>query len=325
MSEEHEPSLRAGYALAAITVLIWASFVVISRLGGKSVLTPFDITALRLGVAGIILFPWLIRRGLPSLSWKQIVVLMLCVGWGYPLLSYSGFALAPASHGAVLLSGALPFETALLSVVLLGERMSPSRLGALVFIACGIALIGVEGLAGERGPHAWIGDVLFLCASTSWALFTVLLKRWRVRALDVTLTVNVAAAVLYLPIYALFLPKQIAQAPTAVILTQGFFQGVIVVCVAMITFIKATEALGPARISMLMSLVPGLGALMAVPVVGEPLTQQVLVGIALVTIGALFGALAKAPRPLSAEPIAQPPAPSAGPQADVSPDGARRT
>lgn len=296
MNTIHEPSLRSGYAFAAGTVLIWASFVVISRLGGKSVLTPFDITALRLGVAGLILLPWLIRRGLPSLSWKQILVLMLCVGWGYPLLSYSGFALSPASHGAVLLSGALPFETALLSLIILGDRLTPARAVGLALIASGIALIGVEALTGERGPNAWIGDIFFLCASTSWALFTVLLKRWRVRALDVTLVVNVGAMLIYLPIYVLFLPKHITEAPLETLLLQGFFQGVIVVCVAMVLFIKATEALGPARISMLMSLVPGIGAMMAVPVVGEPLSHHALLGIALVTGGALFGSLAKAPK-----------------------------
>lgn len=284
-------SRKLGIFCAVLTVFIWASFVVISRVAGKSTLTPYDITALRLGVAGTLLLPWLIQRGLPNIPWHRVLVLVGCVGLGYPLLSYCGFFLAPASHGAVLLSGALPFEIALLGLLVLGERLTARKAVGLSLIGGGIALIGLESLLHERGGMTWLGDILFLCASTSWALFTVLLKRWQIRAIDVTLCVNVVAMLLYLPVYYWFLPNHLGQASWSIILTQGFFQGVIVVCVAMITFIKATEYLGPSRISMLMSLVPGLGALMAWPVVGEPLSQHALFGIALVTSGALIGSI----------------------------------
>ncbi len=297
--EEH--SQPVGYLYAGLTILIWASFVVISRLGGKSVLTPFDITALRLTVSGLILGVWLLKRGLPPLKIHQIAVFVACVGFAYPLFAYSGFTFAPASHGALLLSGTLPFMTALLGLLILGERLTRARVLGLLLIAAGVGLIGGESLTGVRGEHYWLGDLLFLCASLSWAVFTIFLKKWHVRALDVTLTVGVCSMLAYMPIYLLFLPKNIAQAPLQDIVLQAVFQGVFVVCIAMILFIKATEHLGPVRISMLMSLVPALGAILAVPVVGEPLTQVVIAGIALVTTGALLGALGKRPQPAAVQ------------------------
>ena len=296
-----EPHPLAGYFYAGLTILIWASFVVISRLGGKSALTPFDITALRLTVSGLILGVWLLARRRPvALKLHQIALFVACVGFAYPLLTYSGFTLAPASHGALLLSGTLPFTTALLGLLILGERLTRARVIGLLLIAAGVGLIGGESLTAERGEKDWLGDTLFLCASLSWAVFTVYLRKWQVRALDVTLIVGVCSMIAYMPLYLLFLPKNIGQAPLADILLQGVFQGVFVVCIAMILFIKANEHLGPVRVAMLMSIVPALGALLAVPVVGEPLTQAALVGIALVTTGALLGALRKLPPPATA-------------------------
>jgi hypothetical protein len=50
------------YGLA--TVSIWASWIVAARLGLRTNLTPWDITAIRFGVAGSILLPYLLRKGL---------------------------------------------------------------------------------------------------------------------------------------------------------------------------------------------------------------------------------------------------------------------
>jgi len=51
-------SAFAGYLAAFGTVIIWAAFLVISRLGGKSALTGWDIAALRLGVGSASCFPF---------------------------------------------------------------------------------------------------------------------------------------------------------------------------------------------------------------------------------------------------------------------------
>ena len=40
------------------TLLMWTGFNLVSRLGGKSVLTPYDIFALRLITASIVLLPF---------------------------------------------------------------------------------------------------------------------------------------------------------------------------------------------------------------------------------------------------------------------------
>ena len=52
------------YGLSA--VCIWAAFIVVSRLGVRTSLTPLDVAAIRFGVAGVLLLPYLLNRGLAS-------------------------------------------------------------------------------------------------------------------------------------------------------------------------------------------------------------------------------------------------------------------
>ena len=51
----------ALYGLSA--VCIWAAFIVVSRLGIRTSLTPWDVAAIRFGVAGVLLLPYLCERG----------------------------------------------------------------------------------------------------------------------------------------------------------------------------------------------------------------------------------------------------------------------
>src|SRR5258708_35622231 len=53
-----------GAACGLAAVSIWSGWIVVARLGLKSSLTPWDIAALRFGVAGFVLLPYLGGRGL---------------------------------------------------------------------------------------------------------------------------------------------------------------------------------------------------------------------------------------------------------------------
>lgn len=300
MSSEPQRRLESGYALAAVTILIWAGFVVVSRHGGKGVLTPFDITALRVGTAALVLAPWwlprLLNPALRQLRWHQSLTFAGLAGLAYPLLAYTGFTMAPASHGAVLISGLMPFFTTCFAYLLLAERPSTSRLMGLGLIAAGVSALFIANASGVDGSASTLpGDLLFVGASAVWALFGTLLKRWQVRAFNVTLGVVAFSAIGYLPVYALLLPSRLSEAPITEIALQALFQGVIVVCIAMWTYAKAAELIGPSRLAVLTSLVPATATLMAVPLLGEALGAGAAIGVALTSIGALMGALARTP------------------------------
>src|SRR5256885_4698287 len=67
----------AVFGLAAVS--IWAGNIVVAGLGLRSSLTPWDITAIRFAVAGLVLLPFLMRRGLAldRLGWARVAALLL--------------------------------------------------------------------------------------------------------------------------------------------------------------------------------------------------------------------------------------------------------
>ena len=99
--------------------------------------------------------------------------------------------------------------------------------------------------------------------------------------------VAILSALIYLPIYAIFLPSKLADATLPQILTQAIFQGIFVVIIAMLTFIGAVERLGAFKVGSVLALAPLLAALAAVPLLNEPLSLALIVGLIAVSIGAL--------------------------------------
>ncbi|MHB1238097.1 MAG: DMT family transporter [Gallionella sp.] len=288
MNESHPT--RAGLIAAFFTICIWTGFILVSRHGGKSVLSGWDVTALRFGVGSLIALFFLPRVTLPP--YKVILLFSAFGGIGYSIAVYAGFRLAPAAHAAVLLPGALPFATAVIAWLWLRQKPSPAQRIALLLVFIGIALTAADTLS--HGEHLsgmqMVGDALFLSGSASWAIFTLLLRRYPMPPLTAAVTTTLGSAILYLPVWWLFLPSTMFHAPPAEIAMQAAYQGILVVFVAMLLYTFAVRRLGAQTVTLLMAVVPGLAALAAVPVLGEPLSLHTMAGLVAVTMGAVLGA-----------------------------------
>jgi drug/metabolite transporter (DMT)-like permease len=277
--------LAAGLAAGALVVAIWTAFLLVSRAGVLGPLAPTDIAGLRMSVASVAVLPIVLRHGLAGLRLHQAALLVATAGLGFPLLAYAGFAHAPASHAAVMMSGTLPLWTALLARLVLREPLTGRRLLSLALILAGVAALAA-GL-GTAPEGAWRGDLLFASASFSWAIFTVAARAWRVAPLRAAGVVGIGAGLCYLPIWILLLPKGLADASWFELVAQGIYHGLLAFLVAFVAFTRCVAILGPGPTTMLTALVPGLGAVLAVPVLGEPLTLAAVSGLLLVTAGML--------------------------------------
>jgi drug/metabolite transporter (DMT)-like permease len=283
-------SSRAGWIAVAATICIWTGFILVSRAGGKGMLTGWDVAALRFGVGGLLALFFLPRVSLPPL--KVIALFSTFGGIGYAVTVYSAFRLAPAAHASVLMPGALPFATAVIAWLWL--RHAPSRVQR---VALGLVFAGIVLTAADTLSHGaqitglqLVGDALFLCGSSAWAVFTLLLRRYPMQPLAATVATTLGSAVVYLPLWWLFLPSTLGLAPMAEIAMQAIYQGVLVVFVAMLLYTFAVRQIGAQPVALMMAVVPGLSALAAVPVLGEPLSLLSLAGLAAVTAGAVLGA-----------------------------------
>src|SRR5574340_277042 len=85
--------LFKGFAAAAAVVVVWSGFNIVSRLGGRSPLTPYDMAAVRFGFSGIVCLPFVLVRW-RRLEWGRLAVLAAFGGVSYGLFVYSGFSLA---------------------------------------------------------------------------------------------------------------------------------------------------------------------------------------------------------------------------------------
>ena len=97
---------RAQGLLCAVGVLlIWAGFLLTSRLSQAQAFTPWDVAALRYTGAFLAALPLLAWRGLPAVPIGRALVLTALAAFIFPIGAYWGFHFAPAAHGAVLLPG----------------------------------------------------------------------------------------------------------------------------------------------------------------------------------------------------------------------------
>jgi drug/metabolite transporter (DMT)-like permease len=288
-----------GLLFAASAALIWCFFILLSRLSARADFNGFDLGFLRFSAAALSVLPILLLRGkgphFAGVTPARAVVLALFGGAGFSGLAYTGFMFAPAAHAAVLMTGILPLPTALVALVILGEAISRRKALGLAAIMAGVALVGVHSIS-DAPPNAWIGDICFPLAAVSWAFFTSYTRKWKVGAMDSTIVVVLVCCAVYVPGYLLWAPKKLMAAPLSTILLTAFFQGTIALVVSMWCFNRAVAALGPTRTTMITALAPGLSSLIAVPLLGEPLSLLLVLGLVAVTAGMLIGVTGGTPR-----------------------------
>ena len=276
--------LFRGYAAATATLIMWAGFSLVSRLGGKSVLTPYDMFALRLITASLILLPF--AGSMPAGVWRdrRLWLLTLLCSLIYSPLAYHGFKYAPASHGGILLSGLQPFLISIVAWLIVKTRPNRMRCVGLFFIAVGIVCAAMPYFTVWSADSVF-GDFLILLSSILWAFYAVLAARWGYSAWTLTRAVAFGSAIVYLPIYALWLPKELAAAPLSMIVIQSIFQGLVATILAMFAYLKTLELLGAERTAAFLAMVPIVIGIVAVPLLDEALTLWLSAGILFVSLG----------------------------------------
>lgn len=284
--------MGAGLAAGILVVCFWSAFMLISRLGltGASPVTAYDMLALRLAAASLVLAPFC--KGIGSAQWTspRLWTLAAIGGLAYGLLVYGGFRLAPATHGAVLFPGMLPFETAMFSWWLLGQRPGPRQWAGYALIAAGLAFMAPD-LGADASTLA--GDALLVGASLTWAAYGVLARRWKMEPWLLTRFLALAPAAVYLPVYALFLPKNLDAAGPLWLAGQGLYHGVVTTVVVMWLYLRAQERLGPARLGALMAVVPALSGGAASLLLGEAMTPALAAALVCASAGAWLAAGAR--------------------------------
>jgi drug/metabolite transporter (DMT)-like permease len=257
----------AVFGLAA--VVIWAGNIVVAGLGLRSSLTPWDISAIRFGVAGLVLLPYLMRSGLgiDRLGWIGMAALVL---GGAPtvLLVNTGLLFAPASHAGALFPGVMPLLVAVLAAAILKEAFTLQKRAGFMLIATGVVgIVSVSG--GTIGTSQNIGHLLFLASAFAFACYTVAMRRAQLEGLHAAAISAVGSMLIYLPPYAIVAGASLFDAPPGAIALQALVQGLLTAVFSYVVYGLAVSILGASSGAAFAALCPAMTALMAIPVLGE--------------------------------------------------------
>jgi drug/metabolite transporter (DMT)-like permease len=284
-----QPSTR-NYARGAIyglsAVCIWAAFIVVSRLGVRTSLTPWDIAAIRFAVAGVLLSPYLMLRGLAldRLGWAGVAAITMGCGAPMVLLVNAGLLFAPAAHGGALFPGVMPLMVAILAAVVLKEAFTSRKTMGLILIVLG-ALCIVWASGGTIGTRQNIGHLLFLCAGLAWACYTVAMRRAQLDGLHAAAIAAGISLVVYLPIYGVIARASLLDAPLFDVALQAVVQGMLTAIVALLLYGRMVGLLGATAGAAFVALTPATTALLGIPVLGEWPSAIDWIAIIVISVG----------------------------------------
>jgi drug/metabolite transporter (DMT)-like permease len=234
---------------------------------------------------GLILLPFMAAGGLRDLGgvgWRHGILLTAFGGLPLALWSYFGYLFVPLGHGAIIQPSCAAVVGLLLARIVLKEVLPWRRVAGALTIVLGLCVIGAEALS-TLGAQGITGDLLFVAAGVSFAIFGMLLRRFRVvpiRAAAVTSILSLAG----LPLLLLCFDNMVAAGfwenfMQAVV--QGFFSG----AGGIYLFTRAVELLGVSRAALYPSLVPVFALVIGAVTVGELPSVWQLVGLAIVIVG----------------------------------------
>lgn len=288
-----------GVSAGIVAVIIYASMFLVSRYGVKNNIGIYELAFIRYSIAGMLLLPLFFLRktsGRSVLTLPQGGLLAIVAGIPYMLLIYFGLKYAPAAHAAAINTGTVPCVVALMTLAKESSlRDKLFKLGSYAAVIVGLFIFtGVSVL--QMNHQVIIGDILFFLSGVSWAIFTLLSKKWQADSYELTSTISVIS-LLYVPIYlSLQGFSKLAAIPTRDILIQGLLQGVGSSIVAMLLFTYSIRKIGANHATLLSPFIPLLTAMMAIPLLHELLSPVQWLGVFLIISGIIFAARFQAGR-----------------------------
>lgn len=270
---------------AVLVVCIWSGWITLSRMGVQTALTPYDITLLRFGTAALLTLPFSLKYDWKNVRWKQVLIVALGCGFPYTMFSFIGLKTIKAANAGVLVNGMLPVIGLFFTLFLFKESVSKIKyLAIFILLLANLIMMNLSnGFSGEMLP----GIASLLCAALVFSTYMAATKRWGYGMKDVIAFVPIINAVLFLPVWLLF-PSQILNTAWQDVAIQVAYQGILVSIAALLLITYSVNKLGSGTMSVFLSYVPAVTAVLAFIFLHESLSVQELLGIGLCSAGLML-------------------------------------
>jgi drug/metabolite transporter (DMT)-like permease len=280
-----------GTICGVVAAFGWATGFVVAKHGITIGFSPADLAFHRFFWSGLILMPLALRAGfikLGDIGWGRGFALTITSGPPQALMAYTGFILVPLGHGTVIQPACAALAGLILASLVLGERVTMTRIVGGAVIVAGLIVFAAESLT-TIGTHGVGGDLLFVGAGVFWATFGTLLRMWRVPGLAAAAVVGAFSVGVFTPLYialagfgnmiSMGLMENVVQA-----LAQGIFAGALPIFL----FARSVMLLGAGRAATFPALVPGFALIIGYFGAGIVPSIPQIIGLVIVVIGFRF-------------------------------------
>ena len=278
------------YAKLTAVALVWGGSFIAARVVAQEMPT-FTAALWRYVIAttALVALSFALERGLPRLSRVQALGICLLGVTGvvlYNVLFLYGMQSVQASRGSLIIA-TVPAATLLGGALFMHEPLT-LRKGAGI----AVALLGVAIELGRGNPlvmfqgHVGIGEAALFGGVLAWAAYTLLGRRLLTELSPLAATTYAALvgtallAVLCVATGDFAVPAANQRGWLSLL-----FLGLLGTALAYIWFYDGVHAIGPARTSVFVNLVPIAAITFAVLLLNEPLLPSMIVGAVLVVSG----------------------------------------
>ncbi|MHB1006695.1 MAG: DMT family transporter [Chloroflexota bacterium] len=277
----------AAVAALLATVIIWGTTFVGTKVVLRE-LPPLAIAELRFLLGSLVLVPmamWEHHRERGALPWSRLALAGLLGGCVFFAFQNVGLAYTSASKASLIL-GSVPALTALLSVLVLRERLTGLRAAGIAASVVGVVVIVVGGGGSWRGDGL-LGDLLVAGSAVAWAVYTVQSKGLEGKASPLVLAAASAGfgALFTLPLALFEATTTPLSLPSPGAWVALGYLGFVASAVPYLLWNYALARVDASEAAVWVNLVPVIAVVSAVFVLGEAVAPAAIVGGAVVLVG----------------------------------------
>lgn len=283
-----------AWSLLTVAVLCWSLNTVMARTMIHEI-SPLALSFYRWFTALCVLFPMAFRQTAREWKvvrkvWPQLLIMAIFSITAYNTLIYLSAQYTPVTNISLIIS-ATPALTFVLSLIFLGQKEPPSRIAGMVISLMGMLWIIFQGSWGNVASlQANAGDLISFGAIFSWAVYSVLLKRFKI---DLPPSVFLLVLILFgLPIiFPFYLWEYRLSGPFGMTLQNIMtllFLGIFPSIISYLCWNEGVKRAGPNTASMFFYLIPVFASLIAFLFLGETIQIYHLVGGGIIFGGFFF-------------------------------------
>lgn len=292
-AETAAATLRGSLAALGATLLWSGNFVIASGLGPR--VPPVQLAFYRWLVAVLAFTPFAFpaawtHRGMLKRHAVYLTLTALVGVTIFNILVYTAGRTTTALNLS-LISISSPLFMILLSRVVFGERITPTKALGTAIVLCGLIFL-ITGGAPARLLHLTfaVGDLWMLLAALLFAIYSILVKR-RPAEMPVLVFQYATFALGLLMLLPIYIGARVAQPPVAwdaVSLLSLGYVGVFASLVAFTLWSRAIALIGPARAGMIYYLSPVSSGLLAALVLRQSVGLVQIASMFVIVLGLLL-------------------------------------